>query len=359
MTLERNFTMALKIGQILETVSEPLPSSNRGVVNTGLAMGRIILDWVSATFPYSDAIWERLIEQFGPAQERKTGALGYPNAVTILGTGVLLWNAQRPEMGLHLMLPAQALALYQFPALWLLEIIKNNDGKFTRIDLALDDFNQRLILEDILYKLENGHVQTRWKKYRAYLPETDIGQRIGQLTGISIGSRVSESYARIYDKRQEQEKKGHSDLPDNWIRFELETKGDRAAALGIKLIQEIRAERVGKFVANLIYGLLDFKEPSREDGNKSRWDTSAWWLLFLGAFEKERITLPKMERTLEQVKDWFSNDISAMACVILLSTMMDGQSGYEWLMEAIANGENKFKNKHKKLIIGYKENEES
>lgn len=345
--------MALKIGQISENPT--LPPTNRGVLNTesGLDLGTVTLDWVSATFPYSDAIWGRLVGTFGNVSRRQSGALGYPNALTVLGSGLLLWNDQRPEMGLHLILPAQALALWQFAPVWLLEIIINNDGKFTRIDLALDDEEKQLSLETIVEKLENGEVQTRFHGFKVHLPETAIGEKIGQISGISIGSRQSQSFIRIYDKRQERAKKGITDLPDHWIRIELETKGDRADALGKKLQHEMRHTPQVTFVASLVLGLIDFKEPSTIDTNKSRWQTANWWSEFLGTVSKIRITLPKFERTLEQVKDWFSNHIAVMACVVLLNTMQDGQSGYDWLMEAIAAGEERFKNKHKKLIEGY------
>jgi phage replication initiation protein len=327
------------------------------VLNTeaGLSMGRITLDWVQATFPYSDAIWGNLISSFGPVSRRKFGTNGYPNALTVLGSGAILWNDERPEMGIHLILPAQALALYEFQVSWLLDIIVNNQGKFTRIDLAIDDKDGRLDLNEIGRKLEEGEVQTRFKKFKPWLPETEIGQKIGQYSGFSVGSRQSESFIRIYDKRLESEKKGIVDLPDSWVRVELETKGGRAVALGERIIKELKAGTIGRFVPNLIWGLLDFKEPSRVDGNKSRWETSEWWAVFLGTLEKERITLPTFEKDIEHVKTWFSESVAPMACVILLNIMGDGQSGYDWLMETIAEGQKRFKLKHKKLIAGFQD----
>jgi len=347
--------MATKIGQIQEEVAPP--PTIRGVQSTtGVALGRITLDWVSATFPFSASLLDSLSETFGPWDDRKNGAMGYSSGRTVLGTGALFWNIERPEMGIHLVLPAQALALWQFAPVWLLEIVKNNGGSFTRIDLAIDDFEGRLYLPDILDALENGNIVTRWKQYQVYYPKTTIGQKTGQMTGITIGSRDSENYCRFYDKRAEQEKRGVTDLPDNWIRFELEVKFDRADAMARRMIEEIRHGDLAQFVGNLVLGLLDFKVGQQgNDSNKSRWSSSKWWTDFLGSVTKERLTLPKFERTIEQVKDWFSDSVSPLACVIMLSEMENGQSGYDWLMETIADGQERFKLKHKKLIAGFQD----
>lgn len=102
------------------------------------------------------------------------------------------------------------------------------DGKSTRLDIALDDFNEILDLEGVEWYLNHGFVTSRFQKYGI------IGQRKttdGSLLGktINFGSRQSEAYIRLYDKKLEQEndKKKLVEV-ESWQRYEVELKQKQA-----------------------------------------------------------------------------------------------------------------------------------
>lgn len=348
--------MVLKVTQKLESsVVASTPPSITGVVNTKPPTGDVLIDYLSATFPHNGETRRRLRDTFNPEKPVKTTVYGYEYRATVLESGSLLWSQSRPEMGIHLTLPASALAKWGRPIDWLLEMVESNGGKLTRLDLAMDDKKGLLSLQTMLDKLESGEVVTRFKSHTPHYEKRLIGTGAARLTGIEIGTRQSESYVRIYDKRIERERAGESELPENWIRVELELKGDRAIAVGSRLVNSIRCGDGGRFVSSLIYGLIDFKRPTDGDTNKSRWDTAEFWSAFLGECAKESLSLPKSNRSIDQVCDWFEESIAPMAAVILLSENPTGLSGYDWLMEVIAKGEMRWKQKHLNLMIESKQ----
>lgn len=344
--------MDLNVSQISKSEPKAPPPTNRGVQNTGLAMAGVTIDWISATFPDDFRIRQNLRGTFLPESERDKGIYGYDRAATVLTYGTMLWSSTRPEMGIHLILPSQALALWKGGPFVLLSVILNNSGELTRLDLAFDDFSGLLSLETMAAKLELGFVQTRFKSWKPHYTSEEIGNGKPEFSGLSIGSRQSESYVRIYDKKLERQKKGIPTEVSSWIRVELETKGERATPLGKMLMDLKDNQERSQRAAGLLLGLLDFKEIDLTDSNKSRWKTSEWWLEFLDNASKEYLTLPKTLQNLETVKDWFSHCVAPLAYVILIALHKDGENGYDWLMDAIQAGEERLKARHKKILAG-------
>ena len=345
--------MSLTNGQNHETMAKTTktPPTNRGVQSTGLPVGGIILDWLQATFPNLPEIRKNLRSTFEPESERDKGMYGYDKSATVLTFGTLLWSSTRPELGIHLILPSQALAQWNGDAWLLLSIVVNNQGVVKRIDFAMDDTTGLVNLDTIAFKLENGEIVTRFRHWRKWLDQAEIGSGQPDFTGVTMGSRTSESYVRIYDKAAERIKKGLPVDVDNWIRVELETKGDRADALTKKVLECKGGEERARLVRTILFGLVDFKEPSPTDGNKSRWVTCEWWLLFLDEVEKSTLSLPRPSQTIDTVKEWFKHAVAPMACVILLhQTDENEESGYDWLMAVIAEGERRFRLKHERIM---------
>lgn len=329
------------------------PLSITGVLSTKPPTEAILIDYVAATFPDTTEVRKRLRETFDITEKKPTTVYGYEFRAMILEFGSMLWSQSRPDMGIHINLPASALAKWDRPMVWLFDIIKNNGGKLVRVDFALDDYNGLLSLETILDKLNLGDVVSRAKKRKPHYENGDIGSGDPTLTGVSVGSRDSETYMRFYDKRIEQLSKGVTDVPEHWIRCEMELSGDRANFAMDRIIASLRGDTFGGFVCSLVYGYIDFKDRNSSDTNKSRWETSGWWSTFLGNCAKSRLSIPKVDRGIAEIRDWFSASIAPMACLILLCKDDSEQSPYDWLMRTIADGEKRFKAKHKKIMGDY------
>lgn len=99
-----------------------------------------------------------------------------------------------------------------------------NDWKPTRIDIALDTFNFGVTVEDWyneVYEANSGNKQRSIDFKHSRSGDT-----------LTIGSRHSEKYMRIYDKAAQQ------GLDNDWVRLEVETKGSIAIQLAAKILHE-------------------------------------------------------------------------------------------------------------------------
>src|SRR3990172_806204 len=123
MVWKGNFTMDLNVSQKTESETIAPPLTIRGVQNTGLPMSGVTIDWISATFPDDFKVRQSLRQTFLPESERDKGMYGYDRAATILTYGTMLWSSSRPEMGIHIILPSQALALWKGGPFVLLSIV--------------------------------------------------------------------------------------------------------------------------------------------------------------------------------------------------------------------------------------------
>jgi DNA relaxase NicK len=165
-------------------------------------------------------------------------------------------------------------------------------GVITRVDFALDDRAGRLSMDVIGEHIDQELLTSRWRKGRKILATL-----AGQGRTFEFGSRRSDSFLRIYDKQAEQLDKGKDD-PGEWVRVELELKREKADEAARRYVQEGEA-----FVVGLLRGLIEFKERG-EDQTKARWAACDWWVAFLEDAEKARLSLPKVQPTIERNMAW-------------------------------------------------------
>ena len=256
------------------------------------------LDWLECTIVHRPAVQvlDELKSLFIGCSwtDLDRGGLGYDRSALVGKTGRVWWSTTRSDMGVHVSLPATFLDTCGVSPESLLVDLYNLCGKFTRIDFAADDFQGKLDLKVIEEKTRNQTLVTRFKQW------THVENNFGGQTW-SYGSRVSDSYIRIYDKAAEQKIQGH------WIRVELELKHERAEAAG-KFVVENR-ETWGEAACGWIRSSLDFKEES-SDENKSRWDTSDWWLGFLEHSAKVKLFVTRVIQTVDSIVQWIENQVA-------------------------------------------------
>lgn len=343
--------MALTIGQKAETRPEndSTPHSITGVQLTSLGDTAISIDWISVTLPNTPGVVRSIEGSLGKFIPEDTRTLGYSQSSRILTTGRVFWSDDKPEAGLHIRLPASALSEYQDGYWLLLNILLNNGGRFTRLDIAYDDTSGLVDLDVIAHHWHTGEVVTRFRSMVEYREAVKLGQGQAELSGLTFGSRQSQSYLRIYDKALEQRKKGRPDTPDHWTRLELELKDEKATAVVTELLKRSGDEPRAVYLVGLLTGLFDLVLSPGGDTNKSRWARPDWWKKFISGCEKVRLSLAKIDRTIEQVKGWFQKFVAPMAAVILTSHSDFGGDGYNWMIEAIIAGQSRWKNKHKIL----------
>lgn len=298
----------------------------------------LILDWLSFSVPYDDglALVERL---FGKPQLRPRGIRGYTHSATICGSGVVGWSPERPEQKVHVQMPSTALsqAVEAMPGLGhvrpLLQFLVEAGAVMRRVDFALDDLRGLLSMARI-----GQHVAQDWFVSRSR--QVDRYQRLrgGDGETFFFGSRSSESYVRIYDKRAERMDKGEDD-PGHWIRVELELKGDKAQAVVESYLGQSEAYLVG-----LLRGLLEFKEPS-SDETKTRWLTAPWWAELLDGAEKVRLSMPREQPTLERCKSWMHDQVAPSLAMVL-----EAEGSDRFFEQLVASGRTRLSDQQRAII---------
>jgi phage replication initiation protein len=274
------------------------------------------------------------------------GGLGYDHSAE-MSAGRCYWRPDRADMGIHVVMSASALAAWAAQrqarglAPWsspvdLLSRALNVGAKVTRIDLAWDDREGVLSIDEILEARNAGLCVSRFRGSKL-IDQCRLVD--GQVTGkgVYFGSRTSDSFLRIYDKALEQGEDGH------WVRVELELKSDRAMAAALILSRwwdlSVQAQ-----LAGVLYGLMDFKVAGADDANRSRWETEPWWLAFLKVVEKCQLEVVAKDRTIEDAVRYLVEQVAPTLSVVVEIL------GVDILDVLCKNGKLRWRAKHRRLI---------
>lgn len=200
----------------------------------------------------------------------------------------------------------QGTASTAFPILFQL-LAATEDANISRIDIACDDREGYLCMDDIVRKVQENEINSRMAKRTLYLGYDGI-QRSG--TTVYIGAESSAFRVRIYDKALERGESGH------WVRVELVMRGKNANAFGQKLTN---AENVGKLAAQVINDKFSFIE--RDDSNITRCTVCSWWAAFVDELEAVRlVSRCVVQHSVDQIHNWVEAQVGP-SLAILLRTM--------------------------------------
>ena len=145
----------------------------------------------------------------------------------------------------------------------------------TRLDIAYDDFNKVLNQDKMFKAMQKNYVVTKFRDYGL----EHISFVKSDMT-LFFGSNKSDIYIRIYNKAAE---RGREDDIPHWVRFELQLRNDRAFDFINNYI--LCDFDIGLVFLGVVNNYLRFVDPSA-DSNKSRWNTSKWWLKFINDVDK-------------------------------------------------------------------------
>lgn len=208
----------------------------------------------------------------------------------------------KEDMGVHVVLGSDALSLCRRTPEKIIRGVLGGLGKFTRVDLALDDFAGALDLKKMIEYSRTGRCISRadegsvWESFRLSTGET---------TGLThyIGSRESDHYFRIYDKRLERIKAGQdpATLPAHWVRIEAELKGPAAEKVSRLLYAGRDAGQATRAILNNYFRFADPK-----GANRSRWPVAPWWSDFLDTADRLSVAREVKPSDLDKRRKWFA-----------------------------------------------------
>ena len=186
----------------------------------------------------------------------------------------------------------------------------------TRIDIALDDYDELVKFDDIEKKLKKGHYRSSKRSYNIVKTSDQFGQKLGETIYIGNARTASGSrgnvYARFYDKLAQYHEKNQlvtSDVREYWKktgkevwqRYEISFSKNYTNSI-IEAI--LNGESIDKIFKTSLRNLLEILTPRGSDTNKNRWYKTKWWEDFLQYDERKGFDLPEREVMFAETIEW-------------------------------------------------------
>jgi len=266
------------------------------------------------------------------------------------------WSPDDQRMGVHVSLGGEALrVLAALDDRWrdlpsvMAYVLQDLGGHTTRVDLAWDDKEGLLDLDEVGSALAERRFVSRWRQWQHI--DSDKLTDGGWVRGDSyyMGSGKSDAQLRCYDKRAERLQKGHDVEADHWVRVELQLRRKRSdAAARLYTSVTTRAGAVMRKLTGVLRGYVEFKQQV-PDPNKSRWPVAAWWLRFLGWAEKAKLATVEAEaRTVQDVKSWVSAQVAPS--LALLEDALGFDRAWAFLFAEAQEGRLRFRARHRAIL---------
>ena len=219
-----------------------------------------LVDWLQFTIPHPVTL-ETVYNLFGMLEDDfkdlPRGLYSYTKQKASGDIRILYEGTA--EMGIHVQMSGQGCRQFEtyYDVTWeelFYRIIELN-GKFTRIDLAIDDIRYRndppyFTLQQLIRKTKRNECKSKFKKARRVETiEIGSGQSKGQT--IYFGSSQSDVQVRAYEKNFERENEG-KELEEHltaWNRVEIQLCDDRANATVLAILS-------GVIIGEIAFGIL-------------------------------------------------------------------------------------------------------
>lgn len=208
----------------------------------------------------------------------------------------------------------------------------------TRLDLAFD--TQIISAKSVWHAIMADRIVTRASRdtFERYLNYT------GTNDGISIGSRDSLQYLRIYTKVDEK-----SIFEGKFVRFELELHDERSTHCLLNLLVKPLHEWSG-FCLSILRGYVEFQ--------------TKWWQKLVGESEKIWLRLEVKSSSVEKIETWLYDQVATSLATFLIAKRKKkispgGEITYDLLAELqdlIKTGQRRLKEKHRIMIDKYDPN---
>lgn len=188
--------------------------------------------------------------------------------------------------------------------------------KFTRIDIAIDDFAEYFTVPYIFGKLINGELTS---KFKSWSPDGNFGMDGKAKTGMSLyfGSDQSRFQVLMYEKAKQLGLDNTS-----WTRTELRFKHERAGEFIEIILANFTTYRhfdLGVLAAGVLKDYITFRDPNPKDSNKRRWKVSPFWSEFLEGMEPLRLTSALPDRSVLRMASWFKQQVSKSFVIMHLA----------------------------------------
>ncbi|WP_061235783.1 replication initiation factor domain-containing protein [Leptospira weilii] len=337
------------------------------------------VDWLAFSIEYSDESWKWLRSVFGELHiEEKGTNTGHTHRFRTTGDVFGAFSPKRRNQKIYISMSSKALFNFRSSPLSLPQLINEVielRGRFTRIDLALDDYEGILDLPHIYEKLKRKEVASRFRGYSKFESPFDLVEKGSLFRDHKIGKhgytiyigsfRKSNCFVRIYDKKLQV---GPECAWPVWNRLEFQLTHQAAdqycnptwnvdpetgEILNERFSDPRRAKFENRSFPKTAFYYLKFLEPCYKHrlddlGNvhldeihKQYWPVCTWWTDVLRTAEGQGIGLPKNETGLQDIDNWLRTQTSG--AMYLLTEVY----GEDYLDEILEEGKEKFESNKK------------
>jgi hypothetical protein len=308
------------------------------------------LDWITVTSDRREALWELLRP---PVAARRTG-LGHYRESWEDGYGALFAESGPEPRPFMLRMSGKALDAWRadHSDRDLVYHLAFNGAHCTRLDLARDTSGVWTPARLWSYVKARRRVSS-WQDFKE---ESDAD---GSVLVVRCGSRSSDAFLRVYDKRREMESRRAVCPFDRLTRWEFEIKGDLAPVAFEQLARALPEIDVATGVESwAMRGLhaswlghrlrLTTRPVDHANKNQSKAEIDPAWAAFV-ATSSDVVLAPELdtrdvERQAEDFGGWLKRQVaSALACA-------EAVGGREILDDLVRFGRERMSAKHKMLV---------
>ncbi|NMF57886.1 replication initiation factor domain-containing protein [Pseudanabaena yagii] len=207
------------------------------------------------------------------------------------------------------------------------------ETRFTRIDLAIDDYSKSLKPQYFKTAYQRGHHHGfRKMSFIENFESSDSEEEQGFT--VYMGRRNGNKLTRFYNKSVES--KGEIDA----YRLEVEYKDDYTKNV---LDYLLSAESFAKAIANLVVSAIDFRDNDIQ---------LLWWNAFITRLEAHPVHLlcRRAKPTIEASMNWIEHQVETTLAVVEEFCDRITCNFDDWLKERIASGRQRMKSVHRGAI---------
>jgi hypothetical protein len=358
----------------LDTVRERLAHQMRDRNRVGLGWLRFSCSVKHFTY------WKKQVQEYFRIKLRSRGKgwQGYLESWEG-GLGILvaytpvLTQAQRESMGIKSS-PNEGMMTVDIPqgaldtlsdrkhlGLWI-DIFGCEDVKFTRNDIYYDD-HCKIISPEALHKAcKGGGVGVpRYTNLRGW-DEYNLQEGKSRGFTVYVGSCKSDRQIRYYDKTLESEGK------QDCYRLEMQDTGQYAEKFGPYMLETLQRALDCRDIKDsvavlrdaykaLLKGAISFHEipegVAQEDLPQNwakRSPQTWWWQEMMAGLEPAKLTLDRVEPSLQKAVAWMKSQVApSLAQIRTVFSHWNIPFG-EWLKQLLEEGENRWRDKHWKVM---------
>lgn len=319
------------------------PYTNRGADITVPVENRSLLDWVAFTIKVDDplAVLETINLPPSLFTDSPIGFSGYRKSLRF--SNICVYYQGREDMGCHVEISGQGCRQLeaQFddnPWQQLFASVLASQGKFTRLDLAIDNVDGALCLDKLYQAVQDlSQVRTLFGEWRRIQKGSfHEGQQVEGET-IYLGSSKSHVMFRVYNKAQESGVDGH------WIRFELQLRDKRANEAAKLFAADGNVGTLAIGIINNYFAII-----ANDDANVSRCTLQSWWSAWLQSTEKIRLTTEKAMKYVDDSMEFIKRQYAPTLAMI--NKHLGGAPFDGFMQEIIADGEQRMTAKHEQIL---------